>query len=287
MYNPFAEKIDLAENDLLLIEQILGGSSKDLELLVFRHQAWIYNIALKMVMDPGEAEDITQEILIKIVTKLSTFDPDKSAFRTWLYRIVANHVINMKKQKNEFIFRSFQVCESEIEKIPDETIMVSPETTVLIEELKIKCWTGMLLCLNRKHRLVFILGEIFEVKDELGSQIMDISRVNYRKILSRARKKLYNFMNHNCGLINKKNPCHCEYKLNGFIRNGFIQPDNIQHFREKAQKIIEAVQKSIDDVREYDDVEKVRMFKEHPFYDPPGFDQWISNLFENGKFVNL
>lgn len=286
MFNPFAEKIEPSENDLMLIEGILTGSREDLEVLVFRHQAWIYNIAVKMVMDPGEAEDITQEILIKIVTKLSTFDPNKSAFRTWLYRIVANHVINMKKQKYEFIFQSFHTCESAIEKIPDETITVSPETKILLEELKIKCWTGMLLCLNRKHRLVFILGEIFEVKDGLGSRIMDISKTNYRKILSRSRKKLHNFMNHKCGLINKKNPCHCEYKLNGFIRNGFIQPDNIQHFQEKAQKIIEAVRKSIDDVREYVGVEKVRMFKEHPFYDPPGFDKWISTLFENGKFVN-
>jgi RNA polymerase sigma factor (sigma-70 family) len=287
MFNPFAEKIEPGENDLMLIERILNGCSKDLEVLVFRHQAWIYNIAVKMVMDPGEAEDITQEILIKMVTKLSTFDPNKSAFRTWLYRIVANHVLNMKKQKYEFVFQSFQACESAIEKIPDETITVSPETKVLIEELKIKCWTGMLLCLNRKHRLVFILGEIFEVKDGLGSRIMDISRANYRKILSRSRKKLYNFMNHKCGLVNKKNPCHCEYKLNGFIRNGFVHPDRIQHFQEKAQKIIEAVRKSIDDVREYVGVEQVRMFKEHPFYDPPGFDKWISTLFENGKFVNL
>lgn len=285
MFNPFAEKTETRENDLVLIEKILNGSSNDLEVLVFRHQAWIYNIAVKMVMDPGEAEDITQEILIKIVTKLSTFDPNKSAFRTWLYRILANHVINMKKQKYESSFQSFQACESAIEKIPDETITVSPETKVLLEELKIKCWTGMLLCLNRKHRLVFILGEIFEVKDGLGSRIMDISRANYRKILSRSRKKLYNFMNHKCGLVNEKNPCHCEYKLNGFIRNGFVQPDNIQYFQEKAKKIKDAVVMSIDDVSRYGDARQVQMFKAHPFYDPPGFDKWISNLFENGKFV--
>ena len=101
MTNPFIEKNESSSTDKALVESAVKGDKYSLELLIKRHQAWIYNIALKMIWDPVDAEDITQEVLIKIITKLSSFRGD-SCFRTWAYRIVANHVINMKKRKKEF-----------------------------------------------------------------------------------------------------------------------------------------------------------------------------------------
>ncbi len=100
MVNPFTEKYITDTTDENLIDSALAGSRKALEELVLRHQAWIYNVALRMVFYPQDAEDATQEILIKMLTKLSTFRRE-SAFRTWLYRIVVNHVLNMKKSQGE------------------------------------------------------------------------------------------------------------------------------------------------------------------------------------------
>jgi RNA polymerase sigma factor (sigma-70 family) len=53
-----------------------------------------------MVWRREVAEDATQEILIKAVTKLSTFE-EKSTFRTWLYRIAVNHLLNVRKSEME------------------------------------------------------------------------------------------------------------------------------------------------------------------------------------------
>ena len=76
-----------AENDLPRSPEAeeSDASIEALELLIGRHQRWIYNIALRMVFQPQGAEDATQEILINLVTKLSTFRGE-SQFRTWLYR---------------------------------------------------------------------------------------------------------------------------------------------------------------------------------------------------------
>ncbi len=68
--------------------------------LITRHHAWIYNILLRVLYDPHEAEDITQEVLIKIVTKLGSFKGG-SRFRTWLYRIAINHALSVKKGRTE------------------------------------------------------------------------------------------------------------------------------------------------------------------------------------------
>ena len=101
MHNPFQEKIDEREDDVDYIQRALTGDAAALEALILRHQSSIFNIALNMTGDIHRAEDVTQEILIIIISKLATYDQKKASFRTWLYRIVANHVINMKQSKKE------------------------------------------------------------------------------------------------------------------------------------------------------------------------------------------
>src|SRR5438046_10714892 len=77
-----------------------SGDRTALEDLAQRHQGYIYNLALRMLAHPQDAEDATQEVLIKALTRLSSFE-GRSTFRTWLYRIVVNHVLNMKRGRLE------------------------------------------------------------------------------------------------------------------------------------------------------------------------------------------
>lgn len=190
--------------DILLVEAALGGDASALEVLICRHQAWIYNIAFKMIMDHEEARDITQEILIKIkcVTHLASYDAEKAAFRTWLYRIVVNHVLNMKKKKFETRIKDFDAYVSVIESLPDSRPDAHPEAGLLAEELKTGCMMGMLLCLKRPDRMVFLLGAVFGLKDEEGAELMDITRENFRQKLSRSRKQVFQYMNQVCGHVN-------------------------------------------------------------------------------------
>ena len=183
------------------MESAVAGDKKSLEQLIMRHQAWIYNISLKMVWDPADAEDVTQETLIKIITKLSTFRQE-SSFRTWAYRIAANHVINMKKRRMEFQYTSFDnygevILNSPDTEIPDQSDY-SVDVNLLIEETKIGCMNAMLLCLDREQRLIFILGNMFNVTDATGAEILEMSKDNFRQKLSRARKQLSNFMSSKC-----------------------------------------------------------------------------------------
>src|SRR5438874_13515711 len=100
MFNPFTEVAEGDITDAELVELAKNGDRAALERLVLRHQAWIYNIAVRMVFQPHDAEEVTQEVLIKVITKLSTFQGE-CKFRTWLYRITANHVLNMKRRSAE------------------------------------------------------------------------------------------------------------------------------------------------------------------------------------------
>src|SRR5713226_10007008 len=139
MFNPFTEIAEADVADAELVEQARNGERAALEKLVLRHQAWIYNIAVRMVFHPQDAEEVTQEVLIKVITKLSTFKGE-SKFRTWLYRIAANHVLNMKRRSAETKVTTFADYGAAIDRTPDLDLpdrkSVPVEMPVLVEEAK-------------------------------------------------------------------------------------------------------------------------------------------------------
>ncbi len=96
MYSPFVDGgADLEDKELVASAQ--SGDRQALEDLVVRHQPWVYNIAVRMLLWTDAAEDATQDILIKMITGLGAFR-HRSKFRTWLYRIAVNHILNLKKE---------------------------------------------------------------------------------------------------------------------------------------------------------------------------------------------
>lgn len=291
MINPFTEKYVSDTTDADLIESALGGNKKPLEELVLRHQAWIYNIALRMVFYPDEAQDITQEILIKMITKLSQFRGE-SSFRTWLYRIVVNHVLNIKKSRGERNHNdNFDDYWHAIENTPDKELTEEScrnvEMKLLVEEVKLSCMTGMLLCLDREQRLVYILGVVFGVKDKVGAEILEISRDNFRQKLSRARKDVANFMTNKCGLIDKNNPCRCDKKTRALIECGYVNPKKLLFNASHVLTVEKASRDKAQRLDELFDEKCVQLFREHPFQNSPDFVRAINKILDNKEFKDI
>ncbi len=117
MKNPLSSKYSEADN-VILVKESLNGDRKALDQLVKLHQPIIYNVAWKMAHDPNDAMDLTQEVLIKVITKLSQFN-FKSSFRTWLYRIVVNEFLQGKRRKSELRFTSFKDYGAELDMVPN------------------------------------------------------------------------------------------------------------------------------------------------------------------------
>lgn len=291
LINPFIEKISTDEKDEQLIESALGGNKKALEDLIYRHQAWIYNIALRMVFYPPEAEDITQEVLIKIITKLSTFRKE-SSFRTWAYRIVINQVLNMKKSLGEKKHSTnFDEYWKIIENVPDQELPSQEnydvEMRTLVNEVKVSCMSGMLLCLDREQRIVFILGTIFQVSDKTGSEILEITRDNFRQKLSRARKQLFNFMHNRCSLIDKNNPCKCEKKTKALIDNGYVNPKNLLFNINYVHTVESTSEEKSDRFDSLVHNVQSEVFRDTPFQEPPDFVQSIRKILDHKEFRDI
>lgn len=287
MDNPFSSNYRDKSDDEL-IDSAVNGSMAALEALIYRHQHFIYNIALKMMGNVQDAQDITQEVLIKIITKLSQFKKE-SNFRTWLYRITFNHFLQTKKSMSEMATASFEMVEKQLDSIPNQALSLLEESEMRdeIEETKLACMNGMLLCLERDQRLVFILGELFNVNHDLGANLLNISKDNFRQKLSRARKDLYNFMNNKCGLIRKENPCRCAGKTKGFIKAGKVNPDNLQFNKDYLKTIQEVIGQKKDEYDDFVTENYAVIFTKHPFQEKEHKQIIFNRLINNESLNNL
>jgi len=284
--NPFADSAASDQEDGDLAARARSGNRAALEALVQRHQRWIYNIALRMFHHPQDAEDATQEILLKAFTHLASFE-GRSSFRTWLYRIVVNHVLNMKRGRREQTTVTFGSYGDALDNTPDldppDPNSTSADARLLIAEAMIGCTSGMLLCLDRAQRLTYILGAIFEVTDTVAAELLEMSCENFRQRLARARRDLHNFMNDKCGLVNRVNPCRCAKKTRGFIHAGSVDPQNLVFARERVLHVREVVPQAYEAIRTVDE-QYADIYRQHPFYESPDLARMLRRLIETPDF---
>ena len=285
--NPFGMDGAGDATDQELVSAALGGDQGALESLIERHQPWIYNIAFRMVMVPDDAEDVTQEALIKILTKLGSYDSEKGAFRTWTYRIVTNHVLNMKARGYEDAIKGFDTYYSFVEQVPDREPEDTPETQLIIEDLKIGCVMGTLLCLDRTQRIAFILAVAFGVTDAIGSEVLGISRDAFRQHLSRARGKLRQYMGGNCSLVNPDAPCRCRKKVQTFVESGAYSVDRLHYLVPNRPAMREIMARIAEDSKEEMDARFQALFRSHPFYSGKDLIPWLRDLLGTPEFENL
>lgn len=256
-------------SDKDLIQAALAGEKSALEDLIKRHQDWVFNIALAFTGDHQDAADLSQEVLIKAITKLSNFKGN-SEFRTWLYRIIKNHFLNLKR--NERTMLSFEAFAAGLDQTPDTVLpqnFQGVEQSLVVQEAKLSCMKGMLLCLTPEQRMVYIIGELLELPDKVGAEIMEISRANFRVKLHRVKKDLYSFMQEKCGLINKKNPCRCAKKTVGFIKQGYVDPIHLHFQKNTIATVDKVIGKKLEAYQE-DMMEQYRaLYQSHPFLKSP------------------
>jgi len=217
--------------DIELVHAAVQGDRPSLEALVKRHQGFIYSLAQRMLYAPEDAADATQEILICIVTNLASFRGE-AAFRTWAYRIAVRQLLAFKKGRVEHVVHDFNCFGQTLAATPDldppDEGSLPVDVQLVIEEAKVGCLMAMLLCLDREHRMAFVLGEIFEASDTVAADVLGISADNARQRLARARQQLREFLTGRCGLLDEGGPCRCARKTRGFIQQGIVDPNRLR-----------------------------------------------------------
>ncbi len=209
-------------NEQELIDRAKAGDKAALVELVSLAKNLVFNLAMRMLGNAADAEDASQEIMIRVITGLGTFRGE-SAFKTWVYRVASNHLLTAKKRYAEETAKSLEaVAEFLAGGVRDGDPPV--EDKLLVKEAKLRCTSAMLLGLDRDHRLAFILGEILELPADEAAAVLGVQIDAFRKRLSRARQRMQEFTQSTCGLVDPANPCRCGQQIARQIRLGAFDP---------------------------------------------------------------
>jgi RNA polymerase sigma factor (sigma-70 family) len=222
-----------------LVDRARAGEAEALNLLVAELVDDVYRLSLRMTANPADAEDATQEVMIKVVTHIGTFRGDASV-RTWAYRIAVRHVLDQRKTRLEILGLDFARFAADLM----EGLEPQPanEDPLAASEVKLGCTLAMLICLDREHRVAYILGEVFDLPSSIAAAIAEVPGQVYRQRLSRARRQLEAFTNSYCGVVNASAPCRCDKRVKRAIELGRIERDSPRLVRHPVSGVIGKVQ---------------------------------------------
>ena len=237
------------EELLELIQKATAGDKPSLETVIGSVQDLVFNLSLRMLGTFPDAEDASQDILLKVMTHLSSFKGE-SSFSTWVFRIAVNHLKDYKKHMFARFPLSFEFYGDDIqnagtEDVPDLTQNV--EQAILAEELKLSCTNVMLQCLDTESRCIFILGTMFRVDSRIAGDILGITPEAYRKRLSRVRKKMADFLTEYCGEYGK-GKCHCADRVNYAIQSRRISPAQLYYQTAVPVQIMLDVKEAMEEI---------------------------------------
>ena len=202
------------------------GDRDALDRLVRDLQSDIYGLALRMLWNREDAEDATQEILVRVVTRLSQFD-FRSRLKTWVYRVAVNYILDVKKSPVERLHLTFDAFAEDLAQGLSADGPMDAERSLLVEEVRIGCTLGMLQCLDRPHRLVYVLGEILDLTGPEAAEALDITPDVFRKRLQHARAAITSFTSAYCGLVSDGAACTCNRRVPAALRVGRIRADSV------------------------------------------------------------
>lgn len=217
-----------------LVDKAVSGDKQALEDLILSVEDLIYNLSLRMLGTIHDAEDAMQEIIVRIITQLSTFRKE-SAFSTWVYRITINYLINCKKsmfakEALNFEFYGADIKNGFIENTED--LLENLDEELLADELKMSCTNVMLQCLDPESRCIYVLGIMFKADSKICGEILGITSEAYRQRLSRIRKKMGDFLSVYCGLTGTGS-CNCRKRVGYAIQTQRLNPYNLEYTKLK------------------------------------------------------
>jgi len=169
------------------LARVKRGDAQAFEYLYHLHKSRVYSLCLRMVGNPAEAADLTQEAFLQLFRKVQTFRGE-SAFSTWLYRLVVNVVLMHLRKKGLPTVSLEETTEAEGEEEPRREIgaadlrLVGSIDRVMLEAALEKLPPG--------YRLVFVLHDIEGYEHNEIAEMLDCSIGNSKSQLHKARLRL-------------------------------------------------------------------------------------------------
>jgi len=173
----------LSSEETALIQRLKQGDEEAFEQIFRRYQKRVYNVAYRMISNRETAEDMTQEVFLRVFQKIRKFK-GKSSFSTWLYRLTVNLCLDHLRKRNAHPTES-------LEDIEEKALVYgkTPEDDVILEERR-EAVQRIISSLPDKLRAIIILREIEGLSYKELAEAMNCSMGRVKSLLYEARMEL-------------------------------------------------------------------------------------------------
>jgi RNA polymerase sigma factor (sigma-70 family) len=193
-----------------VVRKATSGDGAALDAILSALSRPFYNLALRMLQNHEDAEDASQECLLRVATKLSTFRGD-SRFSTWAWKVATRSILDFREGRAQKAALTSEAFSLDLADGLDVAAKLeSPEDRIYAAQVKLGCGRAMLQVLDGTHRLAYTLTEILGLDQSEAADALGISHAAFRKRLSRARLRIRKVLSSNCGVVDEGNTCRCE-----------------------------------------------------------------------------
>jgi DNA-directed RNA polymerase specialized sigma24 family protein len=196
-----------------------------LQSLVEPHWRRLYNFVFRLTLDRDRAERYLSDIYTVVVGRAAEAPADTAELEIWLLGI-ANQLLEERLPRQPEV--NFDILDETLRSEATRTDVVrslsDPQRDFLLWELKQGCMTSVINCLPPGERAAFVVCHVLKLADEGAAKSLGITESAYKVRLSRARKKVGDYLAPRCEHVNPMNPCRCPARVGTALHKGFIRP---------------------------------------------------------------
>ncbi|NOZ31710.1 MAG: RNA polymerase sigma factor [Alphaproteobacteria bacterium] len=206
-----------------LVRRAVSGDAGALDKILSAAMRPFYNLALRMLQNHEDAEDATQEALIRVATKLDRFRGD-AKFSTWAFTIATRCVLDFANGRARRANLTAKEFAADLQTGLSPTASSDPEAALMASQVKLGCCRAMLQVLGGDLRIAYVLGEILGLEQAEAAAAIGVSPAAFRQRLTRARARLRAVLKSNCGIYEPANACRCSARVAPALALGRLAP---------------------------------------------------------------
>jgi RNA polymerase sigma-70 factor (ECF subfamily) len=200
------------------------ATSEQFKAVLSEHWKSVFHFGFRMCLDQLRAGEVVEETFLRAYLGLEKLPEEPAKARTWLLHI-ASHVLDNKLSRTPEV--SFDILDETLRSEATRTDFVrsltEPRRDFLLWELKQGCMTSVINCLSPGERSAFVLANIMKLGDDEASKVLGITKSAYKVRLSRAQKKVTDYLAPRCEHVDPLNPCRCPARVGVAVSKGFIK----------------------------------------------------------------
>lgn len=192
--------------------------------VIAEHWQRLFNFAFRMTLDRERAAAIIEESFLRAYVGAEALPEEQERAETWLLRI-CSHVLDQQLPRAPEV--NFDILDETLRSEATRTDVVrsltNPQRDFMLWELKQGCMTAVINCLSPGERAAFVMATVLQKNDNDAAKALGISKSAYKVRLSRARKKVVDYLAPRCEHVDPMNPCRCPARVGVALSKGFIR----------------------------------------------------------------